>query len=172
MLTQISIFFVVEDFFHYVAHRLLHQPWLYRKVHKVHHQYAAPFGIASEYAHPVETCLFNVVVMSGPLIYHAITKHFLYLGSEWDLHLFTVLAWGTLRLLQAIDSHSGYDFPWSLRQFIPFWAGSDHHDYHHQAFTGNYASSFRWWDYIFGTDKKYREYRKLQRLERMKDKTR
>jgi methylsterol monooxygenase len=27
------------------------------------------------------------------------------------------------------------------------------------AFTNNYATSFRWWDRIFGTDKKYREYR-------------
>jgi methylsterol monooxygenase len=27
------------------------------------------------------------------------------------------------------------------------------------AFTNNYSTSFRWWDRIFGTDKKYREYR-------------
>jgi methylsterol monooxygenase len=27
------------------------------------------------------------------------------------------------------------------------------------AFTNNYATSFRWWDRILGTDTKYREYR-------------
>jgi methylsterol monooxygenase len=27
------------------------------------------------------------------------------------------------------------------------------------AFTNNFATSFRWWDRIFGTDKKYQEYR-------------
>jgi len=27
------------------------------------------------------------------------------------------------------------------------------------AFTNNYATSFRWWDRIFGTDKKYQAYR-------------
>lgn len=27
------------------------------------------------------------------------------------------------------------------------------------AFTNNYSTSFRWWDHIFGTDNKYREYR-------------
>lgn len=27
------------------------------------------------------------------------------------------------------------------------------------AFTNNYSTSFRWWDRIFGTDNKYREYR-------------
>jgi methylsterol monooxygenase len=28
------------------------------------------------------------------------------------------------------------------------------------AFTNNYSTSFRWWDFICGTDTKYREYRK------------
>lgn len=27
------------------------------------------------------------------------------------------------------------------------------------AFVNNYSTSFRWWDRIFGTDSKYREYR-------------
>lgn len=27
------------------------------------------------------------------------------------------------------------------------------------AFTNNFSTSFRWWDHIFGTDNKYREYR-------------
>jgi methylsterol monooxygenase len=28
------------------------------------------------------------------------------------------------------------------------------------AFVNNYSTSFRWWDRIFGTDDKYRDYRK------------
>jgi methylsterol monooxygenase len=46
-----------------------------------------------------------------------------------------------------------------LQHIIPFWSGADHHDFHHMAFTNNYATSFRWWDRICGTDKKYQEYR-------------
>jgi sterol desaturase/sphingolipid hydroxylase (fatty acid hydroxylase superfamily) len=33
--------------------------------------------------------------------------------------------WIALRLFQAIDSHSGYDFPWGLRHWFPIWAGAD-----------------------------------------------
>lgn len=77
-----------------------------------------------------------------------------------------MLLWIVCRLFQAIDCHSGYDFPWSLRHIIPFWAGADHHDYHHMAFVDNFASSFRWWDYIFGTDKRYRAYRARQAEEK------
>ena len=27
------------------------------------------------------------------------------------------------------------------------------------AFTNNFSTSFRWWDHIFGTDNKYRQYK-------------
>jgi methylsterol monooxygenase len=70
-----------------------------------------------------------------------------------------------IRLFQAIDAHSGYDFPWSLNKFIPFWAGADHHDFHHQAFVNNFSTSFRWWDWSLGTDKRYRAHRKKQAAE-------
>ena len=69
-----------------------------------------------------------------------------------DLHILTMYVWIVLRLFQAIDAHSGYEFPWSLHHFLPFWAGADYHDVHHEKFIGNYASSFRWWDALCGTD--------------------
>lgn len=34
-------------------------------------------------------------------------------------------SWIVFRLLQAVDSHSGYDFPWSLNKFLPLWAGAE-----------------------------------------------
>ena len=88
-----------------------------------------------------------------------------------DLHLFTLTVWISLRLLQAVDSHSGYEFPWSLHHFLPFWAGADHHDEHHHFFIGNYASFFRWTDYLLQTEsgpvaKAYREKMQRQRAER------
>lgn len=36
------------------------------------------------------------------------------------------------------------------------------------AFTNNFSTSFRWWDRIFGTDEKYRQYR--ERVKAMKKK--
>jgi methylsterol monooxygenase len=37
-------------------------------------------------------------------------------------------------------------------------SGARFHDFHHYNFNGNYASTFRWWDWIFGTDKQWREF--------------
>jgi methylsterol monooxygenase len=88
-----------------------------------------------------------------------ISGPFLYCLFRQDLHILTVYIWVTLRLFQAVDAHSGYDFPWSLRHFLPFWAGADHHDFHHMAFVNCFSTSFRWWDYCLGTDNKYHAYK-------------
>ncbi|KAL0948231.1 hypothetical protein HGRIS_010831 [Hohenbuehelia grisea] len=150
MLPQIAFCFIFEDFFHFVAHQALHTGPLYKHIHKIHHKYSAPFGLAAEYAHPAEVFILGTGTIAGPLLYCYFMR---------DLHIFTVYVWITLRLFQAIDAHSGYDFPWSLQHILPFWSGAEHHDFHHMAFTNNFSTSFRWWDRIFGTDDKYREYR-------------
>ncbi|KAJ3565519.1 hypothetical protein NP233_g7580 [Leucocoprinus birnbaumii] len=151
MAPQIFFFFFFEDLFHFLAHQALHTGILYKHIHKLHHKYSAPFGLAAEYAHPAEVFILGTGTLLGPILYAAF-------GG--DLHIVTVYVWIVLRLFQAIDAHSGYDFPWSLQHIIPFWSGADHHDFHHMAFTNNYSTSFRWWDWACGTDTKYREYKK------------
>ena len=54
-------------------------------------------------------------------------------------------------------------------KFIYFLSGAKFHDFHHYNFTGNYASSFLWWDWLMGTDGQYRAYYKLQQEQKTKD---
>jgi len=150
MAPQVLLFFILEDAWHYCSHQALHYGPLYRRIHKLHHKYSAPFGLAAEYAHPLEVLILGIGTIGGPLLYCYFTQ---------NLHIITVYIWVFLRLHQAIDAHSGYDFPWSLRNIFPLWSGAEHHDFHHMAFTNNYSTSFRYLDYIFGTDNKYRAYR-------------
>ena len=50
-----------------------------------------------------------------------------------------------------------------------FSIGSRYHDFHHYNFNGNYASTFMWWDKLFGTDIQYKEYcAKLKEIEQEK----
>lgn len=150
MAAQIALFFFLEDIWHYLFHRLFHYGVFYKYIHKQHHRYAAPFGFAAEYAHPVEIMALGFGTVGFPILYAYFTmSKFPQLPS---LHLFTICVWITLRLFQAVDSHSGYDFPWSLNKILPFWAGAEHHDEHHHFFIGNYASSFRWWDAVLKTE--------------------
>jgi len=140
---------IIEDFYFYWMHRFLHMKQIYKHIHKVHHEFASPFGFAAEYAHPIETVLLGVGTVIGPMI--------------MATHFFTVLVWLFIRLLQTVEAHSGYDFPWSPRHFIPFWGGSEFHDFHHETSSGNYSSTFTVWDRVFGTDLNYKK-RKQQRL--------
>lgn len=151
MASQIALFFFVEDLWHYCFHRLFHYGWFYKNIHKQHHKYAAPFGFAAEYAHPAEVMALGIGTVGFPIAYAYVAKA----NPQFNLpalHLFTITCWIIFRLFQAVDSHSGYDFPWSLNKFIPFWAGAAHHDLHHHYFIGNYASSFTWFDFFLGTE--------------------
>jgi methylsterol monooxygenase len=88
MVWQIGWFFVMEDTFHYWMHRALHWGPLYKNIHKVHHQYSAPFGLAAEYAHPAEVFILGFGTVGSPILYCAITR---------NLHLITMYIWITLR---------------------------------------------------------------------------
>lgn len=142
---QIAYFFLVEDYFNYWIHRWLHLPWLYRHIHSVHHYYDAPFSIVAAYAHPVEVIAQAIPTFLGPLL----------VGP----HLYTLMLWQVFRNFEAIDIHSGYEFPYSLKSLIPAYAGTHHHDYHHYIHSGNFASVFTWCDRLYGTDVGYQAFR-------------
>lgn len=136
---------VVEDFYFYWVHRLLHTKKFYW-IHKIHHEHAAPFGITAEYAHPIETIFLGIGTGLGPVIF-----------APW-IHIVHLWAWLLVRVNQTVEVHSGYDFPWSLNNWIPFWGGAEFHDFHHNKNIGNYASTFTYMDAIFGTDRWYHKY--------------
>ncbi|CAN7061042.1 unnamed protein product [Brassica rapa subsp. trilocularis] len=148
---QILFFFIIEDFVFYWGHRILHTKWLYKNVHSVHHEYATPFGLTSEYAHPAEILFLGFATFIGP----ALTGP----------HLITLWLWLVLRVIETVEAHCGYHFPWSPSNFLPLYGGADFHDYHHRLLytkSGNYSSTFVYMDWIFGTDKGYRKLKALK----------
>ncbi|CAL5424469.1 unnamed protein product [Camellia sinensis] len=148
---QILFYFILEDFVFYWGHRILHTKWLYKHVHSVHHEYATPFGLTSEYAHPAEILFLGFATIIGPVI--------------TGPHLITLWLWMVVRVLETVEAHCGYHFPWSLSNFLPLYGGADFHDYHHRLLytkSGNYSSTFIYMDWIFGTDKGYRRLKALK----------
>eukprot|EP00123_Amoebidium_parasiticum_P012880 comp21631_c0_seq1/m.30370 comp21631_c0_seq1/g.30370 ORF comp21631_c0_seq1/g.30370 comp21631_c0_seq1/m.30370 type:complete len:343 (-) comp21631_c0_seq1:229-1257(-) len=146
MAWQVIAFFLIEDFYFYWIHRLLHHRSIYKYVHKVHHEHTHPFGISAEYAHPIETVFLGIGTILGPLFFAR--------------HLLTLWVWLVFRLYETIEDHSGYDLPFNPTNLIPFWGGPVHHDHHHKTFDGNYASVFSFWDWLFGTDIQFQEHQK------------
>lgn len=74
-----------------------------------HFRYATPFGLTSEYAHPAEILFLGFATIFGP----AITGP----------HLLTLWIWMSLRVIETVEAHCGYDFPWSLSRYMPIYGG-------------------------------------------------
>jgi 4,4-dimethyl-9beta,19-cyclopropylsterol-4alpha-methyl oxidase len=147
---QILVYFLVEDFANYWLHRMLHNGWGYEKIHKVHHEYTAPIGLAAPYAHWAEIIILGLASFLGPVIVPG--------------HMVTFWLWFIIRQMEAIETHSGYDFPWSPLKYIPFYGGASYHDYHHYVggkSHSNFASVFTYCDTIYGTNKGYRYHKEV-----------
>ncbi|KAK1560770.1 hypothetical protein Q3G72_030738 [Acer saccharum] len=156
---QLLVYFLVEDYTNYWIHRFLHNKWGYEKIHRVHHEYSAPIAFAAPYAHWAEILILGIPSFLGPAIVPG--------------HIITFWLWIALRQIEAIETHSGYDFPWMPTKYIPFYGGAEYHDYHHYVggqSQSNFASVFTYCDYVYGTDKGYRYQKKF--LSKMKEESR
>lgn len=146
LVARVILCALIEDCYHYFAHRALHDTRIYKHIHKIHHYFQAPFSMAAEYAHPAETIILGFGTMIGALLF---CNHVVFL---W--------IWMVVRMVEAIDIHTGYDVPYlNPMHLIPGYAGARFHDFHHYNFTGNYASTFVFWDKLLGTDVQYKAFK-------------
>lgn len=139
---QILFFIIAEDFMFYWSHRLLHTPYLYKMVHKKHHEFSMSISVASEYAHPVEFLIGNIFPLgAGPFV----------LGQA-NVHIVTWFLWLSFRSIHTAEGHSGYEIPFSPFRFLPFGVSAKFHDDHHLKNIGNFGSMFVIWDSLCGTN--------------------
>jgi sterol desaturase/sphingolipid hydroxylase (fatty acid hydroxylase superfamily) len=137
---------IVNDTGFYWGHRALHTSWLYH-IHKQHHQFKQPVPHASEWAHPVEDLLCNILpTVLGCLL----------MGS----HLYVLALFVALRVWKTCDAHCGYNlpFPFSIWHGLPGMLGSDMHDFHHESKQGMdscFGAMTTFWDYVMGTDRNF-----------------
>ncbi len=150
---QIPFCLLIEDCGFYWSHRFLHLPSIYPYVHKIHHKFHAPVGIAAEVAHPLEYLVseFNVHIFHLLLSFHYLLCFFFFFHSTFHLsalkvgniipvalgpyllktHLLTSVLWLVFRSAKSFEAHSGYSFPWLPFQLLPFANPAAAHDYHH-----------------------------------------
>lgn len=140
---QVVLLMVLDDIWFYGVHRLLHQhKGLYKRVHKLHHKAFAPVPIEYLYVHPAEWMTGAIGPVAGIIA----------LGwVQGEMNAWIFLAWVALRTTHELDIHSGVR-SWMSRA-LPLLAPTEHHDLHHAKPTlGNYASTFRVWDRVLGTE--------------------
>ncbi|PON58680.1 Fatty acid hydroxylase [Trema orientale] len=72
---------------------MLHCRWAYDKIHRVHHEYTAPFGFTAPHAHWAEYFILGFGSFLGPAIV--------------PCHMTTDWLWFILRQMEAVEVHSG-----------------------------------------------------------------
>ncbi|KAM8900171.1 fatty acid hydroxylase domain-containing protein 2 isoform 5-T5 [Spinachia spinachia] len=140
-LLELAFFSILEELMFYYSHRLFHQPSLYKRFHKQHHEWTAPIGIVCIYAHPLEHMISNMLpVALGPVV----------LAS----HLTTTSLWLCMALISTTISHCGYH--------LPFLPSPEFHDFHHLRFNQCFGV-FGVLDRLHGTDAKFRLTKQYER---------
>lgn len=134
------IYFLVYDTYFYWSHRLLHQGWLYKKVHVIHHMSLNPTPFASYSFHPVEAII--------NLLYFLPLLCFVPMSLEMFILLLVLTDFGNLA------GHLGYDFipkkMWKNR-WGSWLTTPTHHNLHHQYSKYNFGLYWRGWDEICKT---------------------
>ncbi|KAJ7352369.1 fatty acid hydroxylase [Mycena albidolilacea] len=127
---SIPLFLLFTDYGIYWIHRWLHLPFLYKRLHKAHHQWIIPTPFAADAFHPVDgfaqSIPYHLFVFLFPM------HRLLYLGIFGIVNFWAIF-------IHDSDMITGHP----LEKFIN---GPAHHTLHHIYFTVNYGQYFTWAD--------------------------
>lgn len=135
-------YLLVHDTYFYWTHRWMHDPRLFARIHKVHHDSRPPTAWAAMSFHPWESLIGALLI---PAMTFVIPIHFAALGFVLAVMTFF-----------GVTNHMGWElFPARLINgpFGKLMITASHHQRHHQDYRCNYGLYFRHWDRLCRTDR-------------------
>lgn len=141
LLLSAFLYLIIQDTYYYWAHRLMHDPRLFKWMHAGHHRSRQPTPFASFAFDPSEALVTAWVLPA--------------LAFLIPIHIGVVVALLILMTVTAVLNHSGWEV--LPGRFIEGPIGrhlisATHHSLHHTRFNANYGLYFRFWDRLMGTD--------------------
>jgi len=119
MFLEVFLLSLANEVGFYWSHRLLHVPYFYKRLHKIHHEFKAPGAACGTYSHWIE----HQILIAPLFIPVTLAK----------THLFTAMLWFFIALTGISLHHSGYELPWTMGDM------ATQHDLHHEKFNGNFG---------------------------------
>lgn len=133
---ELALLTAWNDVHFWICHRLLHTPWLYKRVHKTHHRSVTPTPWSTYSFHWVEsTLLGSVMLCVMPFV---------------DLDVMAILLFPVVSLTLNNLGHMNYDLVPGRSTWHPL-AASRRHALHHAKVGGNYGFLLPILDWAVGT---------------------
>ena len=138
---SLVVFMLLHETYYYWLHRWMHQPPIFRIVHKVHHdsKITSPFTAFS--FHPLEGLLQAIFLPTLLMIL--------------PMHYYIIIIQLTVMTISSVINHLNIEiYPKKFNNnFIGRWLiGATHHSLHHKQFKYNYGLYFTFWDKIKKTE--------------------
>jgi len=137
LIVSVFICLGIHDIYFYFSHRLLHVPFLYKKVHTIHHKSTNPNPWTAFSFHPLEGVIQIGIV---PLL------AFILPIPEMSLIIFTLVM-----SLLSVYGHCGYELRAEKWKGFEVFNTALHHQQHHQLVRYNFGIYLSIWDKLFGT---------------------
>lgn len=138
---SLILMILTHDAYFYWSHRLIHDPRLFRRVHKRHHLSRNPSPFSAYSFDLGEAALMGLFVQLWVVL----------VPTPWPaVGLFVVH-----QLIRNTIGHCGYELMPAGRDGRPLFdwiTTTTHHDLHHSEPGWNYGLYFTWWDRWMGTE--------------------
>jgi Delta7-sterol 5-desaturase len=132
---SLVIAMLAHETYYYWLHRWMHNPSIFRVVHKVHHDSNITSPWTAFSFHPLEGVLQAIFL---PLLLLVL-----------PMHLYVILVQLTIMTFSSVINHLDIEiYPKGFhRNFFGRWLiGASHHSLHHKQFRFNYGLYFTFWD--------------------------
>jgi Delta7-sterol 5-desaturase len=137
---SVPVAILIHDLYFYWAHRAMHLPGVYDRVHKVHHLSTNPSPLAAFAFHPVEAVVEALAIVV--------------IAAIIPIHPIALVATGLYSIATNVMGHCGYELlPRGLAQHPMFgWINTaTSHNQHHRTYAYNFGLYTLIWDRLFGT---------------------
>lgn len=138
LLVEIAAIILVMDLLMYIFHYLAHHPFIYKILHRKHHEHISTNFLSLFVLHPFETLGFGLMMIFVFMLHE-------FSVFSMTIYLFINLIWGTV-------GHLNREFfpKWTERLFLGTTKFHNRHHLNEQKNFGFYTSI---WDRMFGTYK-------------------
>ncbi len=139
VILEVFLFIIIMDFLMYVFHYVAHSPYLYRLMHRKHHEHISTNFLSLFVIHPLESLGFGLMMIVLLMCYN-----FSLLGVT--LYIMINLIWGTA-------GHLNREF-FPARSELMGIGTTQFHNKHHLSENKNFGFYTNIWDRIFNTYEK------------------